>query len=50
MKISRISPLTTLNKMAYKNRGVPGQKEINIVLMGRRETLLGPLSIPIQTP
>jgi hypothetical protein len=49
MKIYRISPLTTLNKIAQKIGGYR-PKKINIVLMGKRKNLLGTLSIPMQTP
>jgi hypothetical protein len=49
MKIYRISPLATLNKIAQKIGGLQAKK-INIVLMGKLKNLLGTLSIPIQPP
>jgi hypothetical protein len=41
--------LTTLNKIAYQNWRVTGQK-MSTVLMGRSRNLLDTLRLPIQTP
>jgi hypothetical protein len=40
MKIYRISPLTTLNKIAQKNWGVTGKKKLTLFLWENLETSL----------